>query len=173
VFTNTHRTQSWASRIQFVPSIRISLSSILMLSSNLRLGLPSHASTQIQTVKIRNFPPQRAITLDKLVTELIWSVGVWSFLSSSWKHWSSLQFHNTGSYCATCRLKPAGVRGPVLSLQNVQTSQTAITVMHNGIRVTIQCMEWWEIQFYGIFPMPICTLTHERICSGTLQANPP
>jgi hypothetical protein len=36
-----HWTLSWASRIQFVPSIPISLRSILMLSSHLRLGLPS------------------------------------------------------------------------------------------------------------------------------------
>jgi hypothetical protein len=36
-----HRTLSWASRIQFAPSIPISLRSILMLSSHLRLGLPS------------------------------------------------------------------------------------------------------------------------------------
>jgi hypothetical protein len=42
VFTKSHhRTLSWASRIQFVPSIPISLRPILMLSSHLRLGLPS------------------------------------------------------------------------------------------------------------------------------------
>jgi hypothetical protein len=36
-----HWTLSWASRIQFAPSIPISLRSILMLSSYLRLSLPS------------------------------------------------------------------------------------------------------------------------------------
>jgi hypothetical protein len=36
-----HLTLSWASRIQFAPSVPISLRSILMLSSHLRLGLPS------------------------------------------------------------------------------------------------------------------------------------
>jgi hypothetical protein len=36
-----HWTLSWASRIQFAPSIPISLSSILMLSFYLLLGLPS------------------------------------------------------------------------------------------------------------------------------------
>jgi hypothetical protein len=36
-----HWTLSLASRIQFAPSIPISLRSILMLSFNLRLGLPS------------------------------------------------------------------------------------------------------------------------------------
>jgi hypothetical protein len=42
VFTKArHWTLSWAKRIQFVPSIPISLRSILMLSSHLRLGLPS------------------------------------------------------------------------------------------------------------------------------------
>jgi hypothetical protein len=42
VFTKArHRTQSWASRIQFAPSIPISLRFILMLPSQLRLGLPS------------------------------------------------------------------------------------------------------------------------------------
>jgi hypothetical protein len=35
-----HWTLSWASRIQFAPSIPISLRYILMLSSHLRLGLP-------------------------------------------------------------------------------------------------------------------------------------
>jgi hypothetical protein len=41
VFTKArHWTLSWASRIQFAPSIPISLRSILMLSSHLRLGLP-------------------------------------------------------------------------------------------------------------------------------------
>jgi hypothetical protein len=42
VFTQArHWTLSWASWIQFAPSIPISLRSILMLSSHLRLGLPS------------------------------------------------------------------------------------------------------------------------------------
>jgi hypothetical protein len=42
VFTKArHWTLSWANRIQFAPSIRISLRTILMLSSHLRLGLPS------------------------------------------------------------------------------------------------------------------------------------
>jgi hypothetical protein len=42
VFTQAcHWTLSWASWIQFAPPIPISLSSILMLSSRLRLGLPS------------------------------------------------------------------------------------------------------------------------------------
>jgi hypothetical protein len=42
VFTKAcHWTLSWGSRIQFAPSIPISLRSILMLSSHLRLGLPS------------------------------------------------------------------------------------------------------------------------------------
>jgi hypothetical protein len=42
VFTKArHWTLSWSSRIQFAPSIPISLRSILMLSSHLRLGLPS------------------------------------------------------------------------------------------------------------------------------------
>jgi hypothetical protein len=42
VFTKArHRTLSWASRIQFAPSIPISPRSILMLSSHLRLGPPS------------------------------------------------------------------------------------------------------------------------------------
>jgi hypothetical protein len=42
VLTKTrHWTLSWANRIQFAPSIPISLRSILMLSSYLRLGLPS------------------------------------------------------------------------------------------------------------------------------------
>jgi hypothetical protein len=42
VFTKArHWTLSWASRIQFAPSIPISLRSILMLSSHLRLGLPN------------------------------------------------------------------------------------------------------------------------------------
>jgi hypothetical protein len=42
VFTKArHSTLSWASRIQFAPSIPIFLRSILMLSSHLRLGLPS------------------------------------------------------------------------------------------------------------------------------------
>jgi hypothetical protein len=36
-----HRTLSRASRIQFAPSIPISLRSILMISSHLRLGLPT------------------------------------------------------------------------------------------------------------------------------------
>jgi hypothetical protein len=36
-----HWTLSWASRIQFAPSIPLSLRSILMLSSHLRLGLLS------------------------------------------------------------------------------------------------------------------------------------
>jgi len=45
VFTETrHRTLCWASWIQFTPSIPISLRSILMLSSHLRLGLPSGLS---------------------------------------------------------------------------------------------------------------------------------
>jgi hypothetical protein len=35
-----HRTLSWVSWIRFAPSIPISLNSILMLSSHLRLGLP-------------------------------------------------------------------------------------------------------------------------------------
>jgi hypothetical protein len=42
VFTKSrHRTLSWGSRIQFAPSIPVSLRSILMLSSHLRLGLLS------------------------------------------------------------------------------------------------------------------------------------
>jgi hypothetical protein len=42
VFTKArHWTLSWASRIHFAPSIPISPTSILMLSSHLRLGLPS------------------------------------------------------------------------------------------------------------------------------------
>jgi hypothetical protein len=42
VFTKArHWTLYWASWIQFAPSIPISLKSILMLSSHLRLGLPS------------------------------------------------------------------------------------------------------------------------------------
>jgi hypothetical protein len=42
VFTKArHWTLSWASRIQFAPSIPISLRSISMLSSHLRLRLPS------------------------------------------------------------------------------------------------------------------------------------
>jgi len=42
VFTKVfHRTLSWASWIQFAPSILISLRSSLMLSSHLRLSLPS------------------------------------------------------------------------------------------------------------------------------------
>jgi hypothetical protein len=42
VFTKScYWTLSWASWIQFAPSIPISLRSILMLSSHLRLGLPS------------------------------------------------------------------------------------------------------------------------------------
>jgi hypothetical protein len=36
-----HWTLSWASQIQFAPSIPICLTSILMLSSHLRLGLPT------------------------------------------------------------------------------------------------------------------------------------
>jgi hypothetical protein len=42
VFTKfRHWTRSWASQIQFASSIPVSLRSILMLSSHLRLGLPS------------------------------------------------------------------------------------------------------------------------------------
>jgi len=42
VFTKAHQwTLSWASRIQFFPSISVSLRSILMLSSHLRLGIHS------------------------------------------------------------------------------------------------------------------------------------
>jgi hypothetical protein len=42
VFTKCHHwTLSWASRIQFAPSMPVSLRSILMLSSHLRLGLSS------------------------------------------------------------------------------------------------------------------------------------
>jgi hypothetical protein len=42
VFTKARRwTLPWASRIQFVPSIPISLRSSLLLSSHLRLGLPN------------------------------------------------------------------------------------------------------------------------------------
>jgi hypothetical protein len=45
VFTKVHHwTLSWASRIQYVPSIPISLRSSLMLSSHLRLGLPNQNS---------------------------------------------------------------------------------------------------------------------------------
>jgi hypothetical protein len=41
VFTKARQsTLSWASRIQFTPSIPISIKPILMLSSHLRLGLP-------------------------------------------------------------------------------------------------------------------------------------
>jgi len=39
--TARHRTLSWASRIQFAPSIPISLRSTLILSSHLCVGLPS------------------------------------------------------------------------------------------------------------------------------------
>jgi hypothetical protein len=47
VLTKTrHRTLSWASRIQFSPLITLSLRSILMLSSHLRLGLPFASSNQ-------------------------------------------------------------------------------------------------------------------------------
>jgi hypothetical protein len=43
VFTKVHHwTLSWASRIQFAPSILISPRSSLMLFSHLRLGLPSY-----------------------------------------------------------------------------------------------------------------------------------
>jgi hypothetical protein len=42
VFTKArHWTPSWATWIQLAPSIPISVKSILMLSSHLRLGLPS------------------------------------------------------------------------------------------------------------------------------------
>jgi hypothetical protein len=42
VFTKaSHWTLSWATRIQFAPSIPISLRSILILSSHTCLGLPS------------------------------------------------------------------------------------------------------------------------------------
>jgi hypothetical protein len=42
VFTKArHWTLSWASQIQFVALISISVRSILMLSSHLRLGLPN------------------------------------------------------------------------------------------------------------------------------------
>jgi hypothetical protein len=41
-FTKAHHwTLSWANRIQFAPSMPVSLRSILMFSSHLRLGLPS------------------------------------------------------------------------------------------------------------------------------------
>jgi hypothetical protein len=46
-----HRTLSWASRIQFAPSIPISLMSILILSSHLRLVLPSGSSLRASQPK--------------------------------------------------------------------------------------------------------------------------
>jgi hypothetical protein len=61
-----HPTLSWASRIQFAPSIPISLRSILMLSSHLRLGLPNNhqygglppvGCLRLLIQYIRSYPP--------------------------------------------------------------------------------------------------------------------
>jgi hypothetical protein len=58
VFTKARPwTLSWASRIQFAPSIPISLRSILMLSSHLCLGLPSGLSGLIHWLALQNFVP--------------------------------------------------------------------------------------------------------------------
>jgi hypothetical protein len=46
-----HWTLSWASRIQFVTSIHVSLGSILMLYSHLRLGLPTGLLTSVLATK--------------------------------------------------------------------------------------------------------------------------
>jgi hypothetical protein len=50
-------TLSWASRIQLAPSIPISPRSILMLSSHLRLGLPSGLRSSQPKPCIHLFPP--------------------------------------------------------------------------------------------------------------------
>jgi len=93
VFTKArHWTLSWASRIQLSPSIPISLRSILMLSSHLRLGGLLHSGLPTKTLRkpipspMRVTCPAHFILLDLIILTIFSEEYRFMQFSISWRH---------------------------------------------------------------------------------------